>query len=80
MSAPEKELSFEAINERLEAIADRLEAGDTALEEALALFEEGVRLAKLGTERLDHAERRIEQLLQDDSVAPLDAGDDEPAE
>lgn len=65
------ELSYEAISERLEVIAEKLETGDTELEEALALYEEGVKLAKLGTQRLDEAERRIERLLQDDTVAPL---------
>ena len=80
--APPEELSFEAIAERLEGIAERLEGGDTKLEDALALFEEGVRLAKTGNERLDSAERRIEELLADNKVEPLvgesfgDVGDD----
>ena len=69
--APE-EMTFEAIAQRLETIAERMEGGDAKLEEALALFEEGVTLARVGNQRLDAAERRIEQLLQDGSVAPLD--------
>ncbi len=80
MAKAKRELTYEQISERLEIIADQLETGDTALEQALELFEEGVRLAKLGTERLDGAERRIEQLLQDDSAAPLSADGSKPAE
>ena len=66
------EPTFEAIAARLESIAAQLESGDTELEKALSLFEEGVRLARMGTERLDRAEQRIEKLLQGDAVAPLD--------
>ena len=72
MTETKQDMSFEAIAARLEGIAAELEGGETQLEEALSLFEEGVKLAKLGTERLDHAERRIEQLMQGDDVAPLD--------
>lgn len=67
----QKDLAFAEITERLQAIADVLEGGDTPLEEALSLFEEGVRLSKLGTQRLEEAERRIEQLLQGDEVAAV---------
>lgn len=64
--------SFEAILERLEAISAQLERGDAALEESLALFEEGIRLARMGTQRLDDAEGRLEVLLQDNSLAPME--------
>jgi len=80
MGKAKPELTYEQISERLEIIAAQLEAGDTALEQALELFEEGVRLAKLGTERLDRAERRIEVLLQDDTTATLGADGSGPAE
>nr|ADD95918.1 hypothetical protein BACCAP_02027 [uncultured organism MedDCM-OCT-S01-C81] len=73
----EKEMSFEAISARLEEIADLLEQGDAPLEDALSLFEEGVALARNGSERLESAERRIEQLLKD---GRLTAFEDEPAE
>jgi exodeoxyribonuclease VII small subunit len=33
------------------------------LEESLRLFEEGVRLSRVSQERLDTAEKRVEQLL-----------------
>lgn len=71
MSAPSQETSFEVIVQRLESIAKSLESGEPKLEEALALFEEGVKLSKLGTQKLDQAEKRIEVLLQGDDTAPF---------
>jgi exodeoxyribonuclease VII small subunit len=58
-------LSFEQIVERLSAVVAQLEDGDLPLEQALRTFEQGVSLSRLGTKRLDEAERRIELLLQD---------------
>jgi exodeoxyribonuclease VII small subunit len=55
--------SFEQAQKRLAAIVVQLEAGDLPLEQSLALFEEGVRLTRTAQERLDHAERRVEELL-----------------
>ncbi len=72
MAAKKPAQSFEAIAERLEKIAERLESGDAKLEESLELFAEGVQLAKVGTARLDEAERRIEQLMQGGQIADLD--------
>lgn len=55
--------SFEESVRRLAAIVEQLEAGDLPLERSLELFEEGVRLARAAQERLDRAERRVEELL-----------------
>jgi exodeoxyribonuclease VII small subunit len=57
------EAPFEASLERLTSIVDRLENGDLGLEESLALFEEGIRLARHAQERLDAAEKRVEELI-----------------
>jgi exodeoxyribonuclease VII small subunit len=69
-------LSFEQILERLEGVVETLEQGDTPLEQALGAFERGVSLARLGSRRLDEAERRVELLLSaaEDGVLtrPLD--------
>ena len=72
MSGPERNaddsretLSFEQITEQLSAVVAQLEDGDLPLEQALRTFEQGVALSRLGTKRLDEAERRIELLLQD---------------
>jgi exodeoxyribonuclease VII small subunit len=55
--------SFEEATRRLAQIVAELEGGDLPLDRSLALFEEGVRLARGADERLDRAERRIEELL-----------------
>jgi len=59
--------SFEDATRRLGAIVDELEGGDLPLERSLELFEEGVRLARAAQERLDKAERRVEELLAVDA-------------
>ena len=55
--------SFEEATRRLAQIVAELEGGELPLDRSLALFEEGVRLARGAEERLDRAERRIEELL-----------------
>jgi exodeoxyribonuclease VII small subunit len=55
--------SFEEATRRLAQIVAELEGGELPLDRSLALFEEGVRLARAAEERLDRAERRIEELL-----------------
>jgi exodeoxyribonuclease VII small subunit len=73
-------LTFEQILQRLEGVVTSLEQGDAPLEQALSTFERGIALARLGSQRLDDAERRIEALLGDgDSLRtrPLENQDDE---
>ena len=55
--------SFEEATRRLAQIVAELEGGELPLDRSLALFEEGVRLARAAEDRLDRAERRIEELL-----------------
>ena len=56
-------VSFEESTRRLAQIVTELEGGDLPLERSLTLFEEGVRLARAAQDRLDKAERRVEELL-----------------
>jgi exodeoxyribonuclease VII small subunit len=56
-------LSFEESARRLSAIVEELEGGELPLERSLELFEEGVRLSRTAKERLDRAERRVEELI-----------------
>ena len=63
---PSGEAPFEASLERLTKIVERLENGDLGLEESLALFEEGIGLARTAQERLDAAEKRVEELIAAD--------------
>lgn len=67
----EKKKTFESSLQELEKIVRRLEDGDLPLEESLKLFEDGVRLSRECQERLNHAERRIEILLQDEEGKPV---------
>lgn len=86
--APKAETpSFEAAIKRLTEIVQVLERGELPLEESLRLFEEGVRLSRVSQQKLDGAEKRVEQLLAVDEqgrprTAPFatdasDASDDE---
>jgi len=59
-----EDLPFEAALEQLEGVVDRLEDGDLELEASLEVFEEGVALSKHCASRLEDAERRIEQLVE----------------
>lgn len=55
--------SFEAILSRLQEVVGELEGGELPLEKSLSIFEEGIKLSRLGAQRLDEAERRVEALL-----------------
>ena len=61
--APAEGVSFEAAIKRLSEIVQTLERGELPLEESLRLFEEGVKLSRVSQERLDAAQKKVEQLL-----------------
>ena len=63
--------TFQELMDRMEAVVERLETGNLPLEESLALFEEGVSLSRQAAARLESAEKRVEELLADGSVAPF---------
>lgn len=60
--------SFEAAIAELGSIVEQLERGDLPLEQSLALFEKGIRLSRTAQNRLDAAERRVEELLGFDAA------------
>jgi exodeoxyribonuclease VII small subunit len=73
--------TFEAAIKRLSEIVQTLERGDLPLEESLRLFEEGVKLSRISQERLDAAQKKVEQLLAVDEqgrakTAPFKTTDD----
>lgn len=82
LPVPTKEdTSFEATMKRLSEIVTRLERGDLPLEESLTLFEEGVRLSARSQEKLDAAQKQVEELLAVDEQgrtkkAPFDLRED----
>ena len=55
--------TFEQAIKRLSEIVQALEKGDLPLEESLRLFEEGVALSRASQEKLDGAQKRVEELL-----------------
>lgn len=55
--------SFEDAVKRLSEIVQKLERGDLPLEESLRLFEEGVKLSRASQEKLDSAQKKVEELL-----------------
>jgi len=55
--------TFEDAVKRLSEIVQKLEKGDLPLEDSLRLFEEGVKLSRVSQQKLDSAEKRVEQLL-----------------
>ena len=55
--------SFEQSIKRLGEIVAELEEGDLSLEDSLRLFEEGVKLSRTSQEKLDRAQRKVEELL-----------------
>jgi exodeoxyribonuclease VII small subunit len=58
-----KELTFEQSVKRLSEIVTALEKGDLPLEDSLKLFEEGVKLSRASQDKLDAAQKRVEELL-----------------
>ena len=66
-AAGDADPSFEVAIRRLGEIVQALERGDLPLEESLRLFEEGVALSRTSQQKLDLAEKRVEQLLAVDS-------------
>ncbi|WP_257462449.1 exodeoxyribonuclease VII small subunit [Archangium lipolyticum] len=68
--------------QRLEDVVARLEGGTLTLEDSLKSFEEGIKLVRRGEQLLNAAEKRIEELLNEegeDVVVPLQAGVKPPA-
>ncbi len=60
----EDELTFEQSLEELEILVDKLERGQLTLDESLETFETGMKLARVCTEKLTKAERKIEKLIE----------------
>jgi len=71
--------AFEKSLAALEDVVARLESGDVGLEEAVALFEQGrVHLTRC-RERLEQAQRRIEELTGESPPPPPSPLDPDPS-
>lgn len=64
--------SLEAALREIDEIVRQLESSELALDESLALFEKGQRLIKQCQQDLDSKELRVQQILEDNSLAPFD--------
>jgi exodeoxyribonuclease VII small subunit len=67
--------SYGEVVQRLEEVVKLLEGGELSLEDSLKAFEEGIGLVRRGEKLLSTAEKRIEQLLDEDGeskVVPLE--------
>ena len=59
---PEKNIvSFEKAMERIEEIVSLLENGKSSLDESLSLFEEATKLCAYCNQKLDDAQKKVEQ-------------------
>ncbi|NOZ85486.1 MAG: exodeoxyribonuclease VII small subunit [Deltaproteobacteria bacterium] len=59
-----EEKRFEDLLEELEGIVERLEQGELSLDESLLEYEKGIKLVKLGNQKLDEAEKKLEILAK----------------
>lgn len=57
--------SFEERLNKLETICEKMSSEGLSLEQGLKLYEEGVKIAKLLERELTGAERKVEQLLNE---------------
>jgi exodeoxyribonuclease VII small subunit len=78
-SKPNGTEQYSEVVARLQTLVEALEGGGLSLEDSLEKFAEGVQLVRRGEKLLSEAEKRIEQLLSDDKVAPLELPENAPA-
>jgi len=83
MSKDETKLTFEQAMEQLELIVAQLDSGDVPLEKAIELFQDGMKLSQLCSRKLDHVERKIEILMEQEGELvkkPFQPSSDEKGE
>jgi len=69
------EPSFEEAVERVEDLIESIESGEIGLDESLKAFEEGMGLIKRCRARLDAAEQRVRELIDEDDSGGGDQAD-----
>jgi len=70
---------FEKSLGELEALVGRMESGELSLEESMKQFERGIQLARSCQQMLKQAELKVQQLVQKDGKATLEAFGDADA-
>jgi exodeoxyribonuclease VII small subunit len=66
-----EQLDFEKALKELEGLVRQMEENELPLEEALKTFEHGINLSRYCAKCLDDAEKRIQELSQDENGEPL---------
>lgn len=66
------DFSLEDALRELDEITRQLESSELTLDESLALFEKGQQLIKQCQQDLEAKELRVQQILEDDSLASFD--------
>ena len=73
------EVKFEEALKKLEKIVEDLEKGDLSLDEALKKYQEGIELARLSSQRLENAKKKIDVLIKNKKgefeLKPIDEGE-----
>lgn len=73
------EIKFEEAMKKMEHIVEELEKGDLSLDEALKKYQEGIELARLCSQRLESAKKKIEVLAKNKKgeleLKPLEEGE-----
>ncbi len=70
-----KSVSFENTLTKLEKLVQQLESGELSLDDALSAFEQGIQLTRQAQQQLQHAEQRVQILLNNSADSPLTAFD-----
>lgn len=71
----EQEFNFESSFSRLEEILEKMNSGNVSLDESLKLYEEADNLIAGCSQKLNHAEAKIEMLIKKrDGELELDMG------
>lgn len=60
-----EEMTLEKAMERLEQITKQLEKNEDSLEKSIELFQEGLELSKFCSQRLNHFEKQIIEIVGD---------------
>lgn len=68
MTADKKQKTFEGAIERLEEITGQLESGDLSLEDSIDLYTEGLKIAKLCSDKLGEAEKKIKVIVEKSGI------------
>lgn len=60
-------MSFEELIKELEQAADKLESSELSLEESIAMFAKSMNVSKLAADKIQLAEKTVEQLIEDNN-------------